>query len=87
MDNQELRKQAQALKPAVIIGKNGITQTTIEQITLYLKAHKLGKIKLGSNFLDAQDNKTKDEHIQEVVEKTKAELIHKVGNVFVLYKR
>jgi RNA-binding protein len=42
---QELKKQAQRLKPMIQIGKNGVTPQQIEQIKTALQNHQLIKIK------------------------------------------
>ena len=81
-----LKFQAKSLKPFLQIGKNGLGQHTTTQITNYLKANKLGKIKMLRSFLDEQD-KSKKELAKLLAENTGAELIDLVGFVIVLYKR
>ena len=48
-----LRSQAHNLKPVLLIGKNGITDGTIEAVNKALNARELIKIK----FRDFKDNK------------------------------
>ena len=56
----------------------------IEKILLYLKKHKLGKIKILDGALDTT---SKDQVINQVVSQTKATLVYKIGKTFVLWKR
>lgn len=81
-----LKNEAKSLKPSIIIGKNGLSDTTIEQIKLYIKANKICKIKLSRNFLDSQEN-SKTEIANKLKELTGSELIDQVGFVVVLWKR
>ncbi len=81
-----LKNEAKSLKPAIIIGKNGLSDTTIEQIKLYIKANKICKIKLSRNFLDSQES-SKIEIANKLKELTGSELIDQVGFVVVLWKR
>ncbi|MGE0793327.1 MAG: YhbY family RNA-binding protein [Candidatus Woesearchaeota archaeon] len=83
---KSLKIEAKSLKSVINIGKNGLSDTTIEQIKLYIKANKLCKIKLSRNFLDSQEL-SKKQLAQELAEKTNSELIDQVGNVVVLWKR
>lgn len=84
MDKKELAVQARSLKPFTQIGAKGVSDGAIEKIVLYLKKHKLGKIKILDSALDS---KSKDQVIQEVVEQTKATLISQIGKTFVIWKR
>lgn len=89
MNNENKKKfkaQARALKPFMIINKNGVDNNAIENILKNLKANKLTKVKILKDYVDSTD-KTKQEIAIEIAEKTKAELIDQVGQVIVLYKR
>lgn len=78
----ELRKRAKSLEPVVRIGKSGLTESQLGEIERFLKNKELIKIKmLGSAAKD------KDVLIKRVLENTCSELIEKVGNVFVIYKK
>lgn len=71
------------LEPAVIIGKQGITDNTITQITNYLEKHNIIKIKFLPSAIGDQDKKKLAE---ELAARTGAKLIHRVGFVAVLEK-
>ena len=79
----QLRSKAKALEPILRIGKNGLSDSVIEEIKLLLKKKKLVKIK----FLKSSLSKNKKEFIKQIVEKTDSELIENVGNVVVLYRK
>lgn len=84
MDMKELTIKAKAIKAFTQIGAKGVSDGAIEKILLYLKKHKLGKIRILDSALD---EKTKDQIIDELVLKTKATLISKIGKTLVLWKR
>jgi len=84
MDKKELKAKAKHLQPFLQIGKQTITDNTIEHIKNYLKANKIGKIKFLKSALEQQDKK---ELANELAKKTNAEIIDQIGFVVVLYKR
>ena len=64
------------------IGKNGVNENVIEEIKRQLKANEIVKLKFAKNI--ARD---KDKYIDEIVSKTKAQLIDVRGHVAVIYKK
>ena len=64
------------------IGKSGVNENVIEEIKRQLEANELVKIKFAKNI--ARD---KDKYIDEIVSKTRAELIDVRGHVAVIYKK
>ena len=42
---KELKKRAYALKPIIMIGKNGLTNAVINEIDIALNAHELIKVR------------------------------------------
>lgn len=83
---ENIKAQAIALKPMMTVGKNGLTENSINQIKLHLKAHKLSKVKFLRSFLENQEM-SKKEIAQDVATKLGAELVHFVGFTAVYYKR
>jgi RNA-binding protein len=81
MNKKELRSKARAMNPTMNIGKEGLTETVIEEIKKQLRQKKLIKIKMLQSL--AQD-KDKDAVAAELVEKTDAVLIDRIGFVIVL---
>ncbi len=84
MDKKELARKAKSLKAFTQIGSKGVSEGAIEKILLYLKKHKLGKIKILDSALD---NTTKEDVIKDLVTKTNATLVNKIGKTLVLWKR
>lgn len=84
MDNKEIkqmRSKAKLLEPMVRIGKNGLTEASINEIKKQLKKKKLIKIKLLKSIEDRK------KLAKEIAEKTDSVLIESVGFVVVVYKR
>ena len=64
------------------IGKSGVNDNVIEEIKRQLKANEIVKLKFAKNI--ARD---KDKYIDEIVSKTKAQLIDVRGHFAVIYKK
>lgn len=84
IDLKELRKRARELSVIVRIGKNGITDTLIEEIKKTLKMKKLIKVKFLPSFNDEQD---RFEAAKLIADKTDSLLVQVIGNNVVLYKK
>ncbi len=76
-----LRAQAHHLKPLVIIGAKGVTESLIASVDLALKDHELIKVKFGE-FKEA-----KKEISQEIANATKSELVGLIGNIAIFYRQ
>ncbi len=79
-----LRGKAKLMEPMVRIGKNGLTESVIEQVRRLLVKRELVKIKFLKSFIDNNDRK---KSAAELAKSLGAELIDQVGFVVVLYKR
>ncbi|AFJ43565.1 ribosome assembly RNA-binding protein YhbY [Francisella noatunensis] len=79
---QNLKAQAHALKPVVLMGEKGLTENVMLEIDLALASHELIKVKAGR--LPKQE---KQEIAAEIVKATKSELVQIIGNILVLYRR
>lgn len=77
-----LRSLAQTLTPIFQIGKNGVTDTLIEDLKNALEARELIKI----NLLNTLPN-NKESIAQEIEERTDSQIVQIVGNKLTLYKR
>lgn len=64
------------------VGKNGIIDTLVVQVSDALKARELVKMKVLDGAM-----LTAEEAANELAEKTKSEVVHVIGNKFVLFKR
>jgi len=76
-----LRGLAHSLNPVVQIGKNGLTDSVLEQINEALARHELIKLK----FIDWKDEKK--EIAQKISEKLKCEICGSIGHIYILYKQ
>ncbi|MBD3610669.1 MAG: ribosome assembly RNA-binding protein YhbY [Gammaproteobacteria bacterium] len=83
-DNQIrfLRKQAHSLKPVVLTGQHGITEGVLNEIDLALEHHELIKVRIS-----ASDREERKEMINEICEKTSAELIQSIGHIAALFRQ
>ncbi|OUU80349.1 MAG: hypothetical protein CBC38_02865 [Gammaproteobacteria bacterium TMED78] len=76
-----LRKKAYSLKPIVMIGQKGLTETVIAEIDSALNIHELIKIRIrGSD---------KDERIKQcsqIEQQLNADIVHQIGFITVLYR-
>ena len=79
---QTLRAAANALKPLVIIGKEGITETLCESVDVSLEAHELIKVSL----LKTAPLDVKEAAI-EVAVATKSDIVQIIGRTIVLYRK
>lgn len=79
---RELRGQTHHLKPVVIIGNNGLTETVIQEIDRALDDHELIKIRVHKN----NKNELTD-IIGEVCNKTFATLVQVIGHIVAIYRK
>ena len=78
---KELRKKAYSLKPVVIIGQRGLTDSILNEIDVALNAHELIKIRIRSS--------NKNERSLQcllIEQQLDAEVIHQIGFITVLYR-
>lgn len=76
-----LRGIAHGLKPVIIIGAQGVTDSLMAELEKSLKHHELLKIKMAAG--EREDRKT---IIDYVIKATRAQLIQSVGKMFVIYR-
>jgi RNA-binding protein len=75
------RGMAMALKPAVFIGKNGLTDNALKQTDLALKKEKLIKVRFSTRERDARDA-----IMRELAQRTGAVLCGETGNTAVYHR-
>ncbi len=78
---RKLKSQAHHLKPVVMIGKLGITDSLIEAVDKALEDHELIKIR----FIDFKDDKK--DFVTEIAAKTCSDCIAIIGNIAIMYKQ
>ncbi len=82
-ERKELLSKANKMKPVMQIGKDGLTDSVIEEVKKQLLKKKLIKVK----FLKASvEGKKRKELGKEIASLTESELVQQVGFVVVLKK-
>ncbi|MDD2439503.1 MAG: YhbY family RNA-binding protein [Methanosarcinaceae archaeon] len=78
-----LKSEANSLNPILNIGKNGVSDSLIEELKKHIKANRLVKVKV---LKSAEEEKNLKEIAEELTEKTKSTLIEIKGRTLVLYR-
>ena len=79
---KHLRALGHGLKPVVMIGQQGLKPTVLEELETALDSHELIKVKVSVGDRDARD-----QLIQQLCDSSDAELVQRVGNIAVLFRR
>ncbi|MBT5330259.1 MAG: YhbY family RNA-binding protein [Porticoccaceae bacterium] len=82
MDKKQLRAIGHGLKPVVMVGQKGISETLLAETDRSLSDHELIKVKLASTDRDMRRQQT-----EEICDKCKAELIQSVGKMALIYRK
>ncbi|ASL45178.1 RNA-binding protein YhbY [Burkholderia sp. AD24] len=77
----ELRSQAHALKPVVLVGAEGLTDAVLTEIKVHLGAHQLIKIRV---FGDEREERIAI--YEEICDKLSAAPIQHIGKLLVIWK-
>ena len=76
-----LRSMAHDLKPFVMIGQHGLSESVIAEIDTTMIKHELIKIKLR-----VEDRDEKQKIIEKILEFSHAEIVQVIGGVLVIYR-
>jgi RNA-binding protein len=76
-----LRSIAHDLKPFVMIGQHGLSESVIAEIDTTMLKHELIKIKLR-----VEDRDEKQKIIEKILEFSHAEIVQVIGGVIVIYR-
>jgi RNA-binding protein len=79
---KQLKTIAHNLKPIVTVGQHGMKDSISDELEIALTFHQLVKLKVNLGDRDARDAL-----IAELSKKHKAELVQRIGNIAVLYRR
>ncbi len=79
---RHLRGLAHDLKPVVIIGDKGLTQSVVDEIKNALEIHELIKVKVR-----AEEREDRKEMINLITQRTGAAHVQQVGHIVTLFKR
>ena len=77
-----LRGLAHGLKPVLLVGAKGVTAPLVAECDIALEHHELIKVRFS-----AEDRELRDEWIADLVERSQAALVARIGNVAILYRR
>ena len=78
-----LRGLAHGLKPVVIIGQKGLTQSVLQSTEGALDRHELIKVK----FIDFKEKDDKTEIADTIEKETGSQLVGTIGHTAVFYRR
>ena len=78
---KSLKAKAHTLKPVIIVGQSGLTESVLKEIEITLDTHELIKIKIRAEKDERQ--KISDQIIAE----TKAEFIQSIGQIIVIFRK
>ena len=76
-----LRSMAHDLKPFVMIGQHGLSDSVVNELESTLLKHELLKIKLR-----VSDRKEKQQIVDKIILLSKAALVQVIGGVLVIYR-
>lgn len=79
--NRFLRGHAHDLKAMLQVGGKGVSPALVDEVAAALEQHELIKVKIA-----AGDRETRDAMIAELVARTGAALVQRIGHVAVLYR-
>jgi len=79
---RHLRGLGHKLKPVVMIGAQGFTAAVRNELELSLTRHELLKVRI-----NAGERVTRDALIERLCAESAAELVQRVGNIALLYRR
>ncbi|MFC1747655.1 ribosome assembly RNA-binding protein YhbY [Pseudomonadota bacterium] len=79
---RQLRKIGHTLKPTVMIGNNGLTDSVCNEIEHTIDHHELIKIKV-----NAGDREDRDKIINTLCDRTSAQLIQRIGHIALIFRR
>ena len=77
-----LRGLAHDLKPVILVGAKGITDSLVAETGLAIERHELIKVRVA-----AGDRELRDEWIGDLCARADAALVARIGNMAVLYRR
>ncbi len=78
---KQLKAQAHSLKPIIIVGQSGLTESVLTEIDKTLDTHELIKIKIRA---EREDRK---QISQQIIDVSQAELIQSIGQIIAVYRK
>lgn len=81
LDKKRLRRIGHHLKPVLMSGDKGLSETFLEELQARLEDHELIKVKVSAPTRDDRARM-----IDEMCEQSGAELVQRIGNIALLYR-
>ena len=79
---KQLKALAHKLKPIVTVGQHGMKDSINDELAIAIDFHQLVKVKISVG-----DRDVRDALVGELAKTHKAEVVQKIGNIAVFYKR
>lgn len=79
---RHLRGLAHPLKPVVMLGQKGLTETVMEEVRIALDSHELIKVRVSTG-----DREERQKIIERICNTTESELVQAIGNIAILFRR
>jgi RNA-binding protein len=79
---KHLRRLGHGLHPIVLVGQRGLNPGVLEELRLALEHHELVKLRAR-----AGNREDRDAILAELARSTASELVHRIGNVALFYKK
>ncbi len=76
-----LRSKGHRLKPIVIVGQHGLSESVLVELKIIMERHELLKIKIR---IDEKERKQKI--IDKIIDTSNAHLVQVIGNIVVIYR-
>lgn len=76
-----LRGRGHQLKPVILIGGSGLTDSVLKELDSSIDHHELIKVRVRTG-----DRKSRDETIENLCEKSGSSLVAQIGNVALIYR-
>ena len=77
-----LRGLAHDLNPVIMVGNKGVSDSLVAELEVALDHHELVKVRISAGDRDARDVMAAD-----LVQRTGAQKVQRIGNVLALYRR
>ncbi len=78
---RHLRSLAHPLKPVIIIGADGVSESLLREMDRALEHHELIKVRV-----NAEDREDREDMIATMCEAMQADLVQRIGHIAVLYR-
>jgi|SRR5882724_1521697 len=78
---RELKAQAHALDPVVLVGKAGLSPAVLAEIDCGLKSHELIKV-----HVNGADRSGREAILEEICRQTEAQAVQHIGKILVLFR-